>query len=227
MPKRRKGGIQRRSRASEEALDRRLGEGGGFPVDPRLLALGAFLLVGAVVVLVAFSFGRGPAASAGQAVPNAGSEHVADGTRFDQATKTEIYTSRPATSGPHWNTPAQWGVYGPDQGGFRSQPVPEPQVIHNLEHGGIVIWYQPDQTSAEEVDRIANWVRGQMRTNRYKVILSPWEGDDFGHPWAVTAWNHILHLDEGDLGEIRSFFDNHYGIRGPEPQGGPGPPADQ
>jgi hypothetical protein len=227
MAKRRTGGIQRRTRASDEALQRRLGEGGGLPVDPRILALGAFLLVGAVVVLVAFTFGRGPDPHVGQAVPDAGREHVADGTRFDQATKRQIYTSRPATSGPHWNTPAQWGVYGPGFEGFRSQPVPEPQVIHNLEHAGIVIWYQPEQASAEEVERVANWVRGQLRTNRFKVILSPWEGDDFGHPWAVTTWGYILYLQEGDLGAIRGFFDTHYGIRGPEPQGGPGPPADQ
>ncbi len=227
MRKRRTSGIQRRSRASEEALGRRLGEGRRLPVDPRILALGAFLLVGVIVVLVAFTFGRGPEASVGQVVPDAGNRHVADGTRFDPETKGEIYTSRPATSGPHWGTPAEWGVYGPGMPGFRAEPVPEPQVIHNLEHAGIVIWYQPGHASAEEVDRVANWVRGQLRTNRYKVILSPWEGEDFGHPWAVTAWQRLLHLDDGDLGAIRSFFDQHYGIRGPEPRGGPGPPADQ
>jgi hypothetical protein len=228
MPKRRTAGrVQRRSRASGEALQRRLGEGGGLPIDPRLLALGGFLLLGLMVVLVAFTFGRGPDPHFGQVIPDDGRSHVADGTVFDEATARQAYSSRPGVSGPHWNTPAQWGVYGPDQDGFRSQPVPEQQVIHNLEHAGIVIWYQPHLADEQEVSRVADWVRGQLRTQRFKVILSPWPGEDFGHAWAVTAWRHLLYLDGGDLGAIRSFIDTHYGVRGPEPQGGPGPPADQ
>jgi hypothetical protein len=220
MAKRRTAGIQRRTRASDEALERRMGDGGGLPVDWRILLLAGLLVVGAVVGVMAITLGSGPDRYFGQVVADDGGGHVADGTRATG------YSSTPGTSGLHWNTPAQWGVYGPQLSGARSQAI-ESQTIHNLEHGGIVIWYQPDRATADDVERVANWVRGQLRTERFKVLVSPWDGDDFGHAWAVTAWRHLLYLDEDPLDGIRRFTDHHYGRRGPEPRGGPGPPSDQ
>ena len=109
----------------------------------------------------------------------------------------------PATSGPHWGTtPTNWGVY--------STPQPESQVIHNLEHGGIVIWYDADAVTDAEVDEMASYVEGQVATGlggRFKFILSPWpDNEDLGAVVAVTAWRH-LKLDTVDMDAIRTFAD--------------------
>jgi Protein of unknown function (DUF3105) len=213
MAKRRTSGIQRR-RASSEALTRPLdGRGSSPALDPRILIVGGVLVVGAIVLVVVLLFGGGGAAPVGTQVPDEGAGHVGQG-------EFPTYQSRPATSGPHWNVanlaPMNWGVY--------TSPVPEPGVVHNLEHGGIVIWYQPNETSQEDVQALTEFVEQQIRGSRFKVILSPWAGEDFGSPIAVTAWNWVMYLETADIDQIRAFIDDHY-QQAPENFGGPGQPA--
>lgn len=224
--RRRTSGIQRRERASTEALNRRLddrGSGVGLP-DWRLLAIGGVLVGGAVVVVLVLLFGSGPSASVGTAHANAGQAHVAEGLdcrRDPRACEVQgdPYTSLPATSGPHWSTPANWGVY--------STPLTESQVPHNLEHGGIVIWYDDDlpQDQVAELTQYVETQSSQGAGGRYKFILTPWGGDaELGAPIVVTAWLYLLELEEADTAAIDEFAREHYG-RSPEPNGGPGPPA--
>lgn len=206
--------IQRRTaRASDEALTRPLGTSRGF--DPRLLIVGGVLVVGVIVLIAALVLTSGPNPDAGTLQADRGGGHVTDGTDV-RAGDASAYSSLPATSGPHWGTPANWGVY--------TAPLAESQVVHNLEHGGVVIWYQADQLDAAAIGDLADWVDGQVRGARFKVILSPWSGTDFGHPIAVTAWNYLLYQDALDLDQIQAFMNAHYG-RAPEPNGGPGQPA--
>ena len=206
--------IQRRgTRASEEALNRPLTAGRGF--DPRLLIVGGILAVGVIVLIVVMITISGPNPSAGTLQADKGGGHVADGTNV-RAGDPSAYASLPGTSGPHWGTPDNWGIY--------TQPQAESQVIHNLEHGGIVVWYQADQLDATSLQQLTDWVQSQVRSTRFKVILSPWAGADFGHPIAITAWNYLLYQDPLDLGAVQGFMDAHYG-RSPEPNGGPGPPG--
>ena len=223
--RRRTSGIQRRERASSEALNRRLDEGGAPSALPdwRLLAIGGLLVVGLLVVVLVLVFGSGPDPNTGSAQPNAGQAHVTDGFNCRSAPEScgvtgAPYTSLPATSGPHWGTPANWGVY--------STPQSESQVIHNLEHGGLVIWYRAG-LDAEQVADLAGYVDAQVAQSagRFKFILSPWGGEEeLTSPIVVTAWRHLLPLDTADTGAIDAFARQHYG-QAPEPLGGPGPPG--
>jgi len=216
MAKRRTSGIQRRSRASEEALGRRLGTGTSRTLDWRVLAIGAILLLGLLILLLVMMFGgggQGDTSTTGVRQVNAGRAHIEEGTPGTN------YTSVPATSGPHWNSassPGPWGVYPTAQ--------PQERFLHNLEHGGIVIWYQLAQVTADDVASLTTYVQQQVTTERFKVILSPWSGADFGHPIAVTAWDWLLYLDTVDLDKVRGFTDAHYGDA-PESFGGPGKPG--
>ena len=219
MAKRRTTGVQRRERATRDAMNRRLDEPQGVALpDWRLLAIGGVLVVGVLIVGLVLIFGGSESQTVGEQQPNDGSEHFPqDGTILPDSERP--YSSTPGTSGIHWPTPNNWGVY--------ASPQPEEQLIHNLEHGGIVIWYEPDQLDAEAVDQLARYVDRQTSagiSGRYKFILSPWDGPDFGHPIAVTAWRNLLYLDEVDTDAIDEFQRAHYG-RAPEPNGGPGPPA--
>ncbi len=212
MAKRRTSGVQRRSRASDDALNRRLDSTRRSGIDWRIVALVGLLVAGVVVGIVAILIaGSGPSANVGQAEPDDGRAHVAAGT----IPNPRPYTSTPGTSGPHWDTPANWGVY------TRAQP--DSHLIHNLEHGGIVIWYQPRKVNAQQIQELTTFVNTQLTSERYKFILTPWGGKDFGHPIAVTAWRWLLYLDSANLDAIRDFTSAHYG-NSPEPLGGPGPP---
>jgi hypothetical protein len=216
MAKRRTSGIQRRSRASDEAMGRRLGAGTSRTLDWRILLIGGILVLGVAILAVVLLFGGGgntDPGGIGARQPDAGGTHIPDG---QQGTG---YTSVPATSGQHWNTatsPGAWGVYPTAQ--------PQERMIHNLEHGGIVIWYQPAQLAPADLTALTQFVQQQITTERFKMVLVPWSGADFGHPIAVTAWNWLLYLDTADLDAIRTFTDAHYG-KAPEPFGGPAKPG--
>ncbi|MFN2483875.1 MAG: DUF3105 domain-containing protein [Candidatus Limnocylindria bacterium] len=242
MPKRQTTRVQRRTRASQAAMTARVGAGTARPpVDIRLVAIGGFLLIGIVLVVLFLVLNTGDA-PIGQVIPTAGRDHERDGTPVPP----DSYTSIPATSGPHWETPAQWGIY---PGPFGAA-VPESQSIHNLEHGGIAIWYQPGRLDQAGIDELAAYVRDQLASNRFKFILSAWQGGDFGHAVAVTAWTRLLYVDcagattssggasavaltpaaastpcDIDIEPIREFADRYYQRLGPEPQGGPPAPA--
>lgn len=212
MAKRRTSGIQRRSRASDEALTRRVGEGAP-PLDWRILAIGGVLVLGAVLVLVLLLFGgggNGANGGIGQRQPDDGRGHITEGQGGGP------YSSTPATSGEHWPTPTNWGIY--------TNSLPEELILHNLEHGGLVIWYQPADIGTEDLAALQAWVQSQVQSERYKVLLSPWDGADFEHAIAVTSWNWLLYLDETDTDQLRQFLDDHYGDA-PEPFGGPGRPG--
>ena len=185
-------------------------------IDWRLILIGAVVLLGLLILLLVFLFGGAgtpSGSSAGTRQPDDGRGHIAEGTAGGP------YHSIPATSGPHWSSaraPEPWGAY--------ITPQPQEVVIHNLEHGGVVIWYQPSKLDAASVAALTAYVGQQISTERFKLILTPWSGPDFGHPIAVTAWTWLLYLDSADLDMVRAFVDAHYGDA-PEPFGGPDRPA--
>jgi Protein of unknown function (DUF3105) len=224
--RRRTSGVQRRERASSEALNRRIdarASGGGVSLpDWRLLAIGGVLLVGVLLIVVVLVVGSAPNPNAGITLSNDGGTHVPVGTdcRTDAATcGANPYSSVPATSGPHWDTPDAWGAY--------STPQPETQLIHNLEHGGIVIWYDPEALTEEQIAELDSYVESQVATGiggRFKFIVSPWGGrDPLPSPVVVTAWRHMLELETFDMDAIRGFADANYLVHAPEPNGGPAP----
>ena len=196
-------------------MSRRLGTRTARTLDWRIVAIGGILLLGLVILLLVLMFGGGDGDPSiiGTRQVNAGRTHIEEGTQGSG------YTSVPATSGQHWNSansPGPWGVYSTAQ--------PQERLIHNLEHGGIVIWYQAAQLSTADLATLTQFVQQQITTEKFKVILTPWSGTNFGHPIAVTAWDWLLYMDTVDLDTVRGFIDAHIG-RAPESNGGPAKPG--
>jgi hypothetical protein len=209
MSKRRTAAPQR-SRASEAALQRRVGSAGSGSGSGRWVIWGlvGFVILGLAAAGVAVVLSSSGAKA--QTYADAGRTHIAEGTPGSG------YTSNPPTSGPHWPNPGDWGVY--------TTPMPAERSIHNLEHGGMVIWYEASKISDADLATLTTFTQEQNRGDRFKVILSPWGGTDFGHTIAVAAWHWLLYLDTADTGAISAFMDTNYG-QAPEPNGGPGPPV--
>jgi hypothetical protein len=111
-----------------------------------LYALAASGLIGLAVVLVIVltggGGGGGDAASARAAAERAGCTWKAVQALASRNHLTDLnqkvkpaYNTFPPTSGPHFATPAPWGIY--------DDPINQKILVHNLEHGGIVVQYGP------------------------------------------------------------------------------------
>ncbi len=109
------------------------------------------------------------------------------------------YNSSPATSGPHAEQSAPCGIY--------LQDVPDVFLVHTMEHGAIVIHYDPDLVF--DPSQLQQFVRDR---GAYAVV-HPRSG--LGKRVVVTAWTKLLELDSVDLNAIGRFHDDFAG-RGPE-----------
>src|SRR5919201_2641692 len=146
MAKRRTSQVQRRPRASDQAMTRRVSTTGRSRLDWRLVALGGAIVLAIGIVGIAFLVS--------QPSPWRGTFETDEGNRHVQVGTFPTYGTTPPTSGQHWSStdpqcPLSWGVY--------TSPVLQPCVVHNLEHGGIVIWYQPGKLTTDQVNELANF----------------------------------------------------------------------
>lgn len=127
--------------------------------------------------------------------PEQGRRHVALGTAFD-------YNSNPPTSGPHFASPEEWGVY--------DKEIPDQVLIHNLEHGGVWIAYRPgiNQETVKKLEAIA-------KDYGRKVIMAPRAANDADI--ALAAWTHLDKFSSGEFSEerVRDFI-KAYRNKGPE-----------
>ncbi|MBI1730244.1 tetratricopeptide repeat protein [Candidatus Acetothermia bacterium] len=141
----------------------------------------------------------GPDGLPGQPVQDQGRTHI------DQGTTHDAYTSLPPTSGPHYITPAPYGI--------TDKPIPDENQVHDLEHGAVIIQYQP-KTDASVVSTITAFVNGLRKDAQYcKLIVAPYPNLD--KPIAVTAWDRIMKLDQFDEKRVTTFI-KQFINKGPE-----------
>lgn len=166
----------------------------------RLLWGGVAVVVLGGAVAVAVDMGRPeppppPELAAVETFPNMGVEHLAAGS------PTPEYNSDPPTSGPHAPAPAPCGIY--------RQLVPDVSQLHSMEHGAVVVQYDPDlpQNEVELLEDI-NW------SPAAEVIVAPRPGSPA--PVALTAWTKRLLLDEVNE-DVITAFQREFGNQSPEP----------
>lgn len=179
---------------------------------PLFFGIGAVLLVIVVIAVVVLNGGGDKVekvtVAAGttapsttgvvQELPDEGQQHVADGEKV-------AYKQNPPTSGSHWAGPAQWGLY-------QTNPPEDERIVHNMEHGGVIIWFKPSAVSAAENDQLVKLFT-TLSAEQYRTILVSRENMDT--KIAMTAWNHRQLLDSVDETAIRAFFDEFI-LKGPE-----------
>ena len=123
-----------------------------------------------------------------------GNQHISNDTP-----NTFAYNSTPPTSGPHYGSLAPWGIY--------SDPQPYEYLVHNLEDGGVVIYYQCLDGCPDTVTALEKVVQPFLDKNRH-VVLAPNEPSwldassqsrhkDMGALIALTAWGNLLKLGCG------------------------------
>jgi hypothetical protein len=162
--------------------------------------LGGALIIG--LFLPSFTGGRNPGDGSsggdiGQSIPILPfSPHLSPGTVNND------YNTNPPTSGRHVGQTALYGIH--------ASPVVREQVVHNMEHGSMVIWY--DTEDAEEIKQIEDFAKG-LSSYPDCVIVTPWNMDS---TIALTAWGKLLTLDTFDADLMQQFTNAYRGNVGPE-----------
>ena len=167
----------------------------------RLVRLGALSAVGliAIIFIVALflpslpiSIGdAGAGGDAGTNVEDQGNRHVTQGQEHPP------YNSVPATSGWHYDVPI-----APVPARVYDFPIPDEQLLHNLEHGGIGVHYDCPEGCDDLVEQLASLVGTGS-----EIVMSPYP--DMDSRIALTAWTYIDQLDALDEERIRTFIADH------------------
>jgi hypothetical protein len=158
------------------------------PRDPRrtrmiLIAIGAALVIAAAAAAIAWAVGRGGGEDASSSLgpnctlksfPAQGMDNPSQRAgHVEELPKGFKHNSFPATSGPHHGQPAIWNVY--------DRPVPDLNLVHNLEHGGVVVRYG-SQVPEGTVEQIVDW----YAEDPTGLIVAPLPA--LGKRIALTAW---------------------------------------
>jgi hypothetical protein len=121
----------------------------------------------------------------------------------DEATTDNYHNDFPTLSAkPHWSTfpPSGGGHYRLwATWGFHRKPVNPAMVVHNEEHGGVIIWWGPEVPKAT-VDELESFYRQQPLA----LFGTPIAG--LGKKIALTAWT----ADPAWKGEPGLAYMHHY-----------------
>lgn len=120
------------------------------------------------------------------------------------------YNSNPPTSGPHYAETAQPGFYETSIAQY-----PAGYLVHNLEHGYIIFWYNCnllDETACADLKSQIKAVMDQV--DNFKVIAHPWDTLDM--PVAITSWGRLLKMQTFDAKQALAFYKSNLN-KAPEP----------
>ena len=124
-------------------------------------------------------------------------DHFPTGQTYDN------YNSNPPTSGPHADTSAPAGV--------SELPVAKEMAVHNMEHAGVVVWYNCQSEPALDDDACAvlrdqlSQVVLQEVADGNAVLMTSYSLMD--RRIALTAWGYLDTFEEFDEARVRAFID--------------------
>jgi hypothetical protein len=189
-----------------------------------------WLIIGAVVGLIAliaggaafafFALGGGSSSTdaalrdAGCTIvkkPAQGRQHVA---KLPKGFKPNTF---PQTTGPHFPSPAPYDFYG--------EPVQQFRLVHNLEHGSIVIQYGSD-VPRSTVAQMRDWylqdpngivvAPSSFPALKDKVVFQAWTSPDAAPGQRPAPGEGIVATCPTFTAAIAGDFTDTYGFRGPE-----------
>ena len=167
--------------------------------------------IAAIALLAAVSYALWVAfrPATGESVPvMADTSHVPDGT------DPGPFNSDPPTSGPHYEENLPAGFYDEeDLPGLGEYP--QGQLVHSLEHGYVIFWYNCDLLDDQGCQSLNNQIQGVMdQADNLKVIAFPWKSID--SPVVLTSWGKLQRFASFDPDQALSFVESNRN-RSPEP----------
>jgi hypothetical protein len=157
--------------------------------------------------------------SSGSASPDAGGAPVGacdsvveahPPTAWDHLTPCDpvSYDTNPPSGGSHYFVWAAFQNY--------DFAVPQGFLVHSLEHGAVIYWYNCPEGCSAEVAQAEAFIAALPSDplcagngSERRVILVP--SPDLSTRWAASTWGYTLTADCFDSTAMRSFYDAHYG----------------
>ena len=208
----------------------------------RMVGFGAagLMVVAALVVVLVFVVGAGGSSgeddAASQVLPDGGSVPEQRDFEVDTAARAAgcelesskgsgvathtntldekvTYKTNPPSTGRHYFQPGNDGAYG--------VAPPDEVMVHNLEHGRVIVWFKPGMPESQRAD-----LKALFDEDPYQMVMVPRR--DMPYTVAASAWNRdpvpggtgrLLVCDEMNpktFDAIRTFRDEHRS-NGPEP----------
>ena len=121
--------------------------------------------------------------------PSAGRSHIG----ADQ--QPSNWNSTPPTSGDHLGNPLSPGVYDNEQD-MRA-------LVHNMEHGYVVIVYKG--IPQDQVDQLREFVD---QRDGSKLVLAPWSGLE-SNGVALAAWQNLETLQRVNMDVVQAFVNDY------------------
>lgn len=167
------------------------------------------VVLGAVVAIALLSYGVWNLVrpKLGQGLPQQARTHISVGDPH------EPYNSDPPTSGPHAS---------PVDAGFYESAPPDENLVHNLEHGYIILWYNCSALDEAKCQGLTAQIQAVLErarpavitTGAKKLIAVPRPSLDTAI--ALTSWGRLYKLAAFDEAQILQFI---YDNRGQAPEG--------
>lgn len=175
------------------------------------------LMIGGIAAVVVIAIGLVIVQQILRAQPVAGEESYASlgNIHIPFGSQSPVtYNSLPPTSGPHYENIVGWGIY--------TEPQRYEHLVHNLEDGGVVVYYQCPEGCDEVVAALRDIVQPYITAGRH-VVMAPndptWAinggqplHQDMGAQISINAWQKQLKLETVDADKIRAFIERYVGI---------------
>jgi hypothetical protein len=118
------------------------------------------------------------------------------------------YSTTPPSGGDHYAVWSSFQTY--------AYPVPAGYLVHNLEHGAVIFWYDCPDGCPGEVAEVQAFIDSQPEDPicagfpaQRRAILVPYPG--LQARWAASAWGYALVAECFDSAAFGAFYSDHYG----------------
>lgn len=120
--------------------------------------------------------------------------HLENGTNPGQ------YNSDPPTSGLHYAEELEPGFYDTN-----IYEYPAGYLVHNLEHGYVIFWYNCDLLDEASCSELKSQIRSVMDDlGGTKMIAYPWNSIDV--PLVLTSWGRMQRFESFDADQAKAFY---------------------
>jgi hypothetical protein len=176
------------------------------PKERRSLPKNLWLVASLFVIVIAAFIGMASAKPAtGEAIPiMPNTYHIPEGT------DPNPYNSNPPSSGIHYPIDLKPGFYEEN-----IYQYPEGYLVHNLEHGYVIFWYNCSLLSAQDCENLKTSIKDVMAESKaVKLIAYPW--DKTSVPLAMTSWGRLFNMPQFDRKTALDFIHRNLN-QAPEP----------
>lgn len=134
----------------------------------------------------------------------------------------ELYSHRPTWGGPHFENVSPVLI--------TDDPLDERTTTHNMEHGGVVVWYDPDAIDPADLEELEEWASERNRAGFQQrggagILVSPYPDQPLptGGAIALRGWLAAVNCEAFEVDAADAFLALHYGSAGQGPEAFFGP----